>query len=337
MIAQEDGMIKPDAVGIDVSSETLVVAIDRGKGPRQCEFDNTAAGRRRLCRFLTKGGRSVRVCLESTGIYSLDVSLALYRAPRVEVMVANPRATHDYARANFQRSKTDGTDALVLLDFVKRMPFQPWQPPAQGILDLRAISRRITALTVAATQESGRLHAAQRQAELTGAIAGDIQRHLDHLRASIETLTEEAVGIIRGCPELSVKYDLLLSVKGIAVTSAVRILAELAVLPADMSPRQWVAHAGLDPVHCDSGKSVHKRSHISKTGNKHLRAALYMPALVAVQRDPNVKAFYDKLIGSGKKPLQAYVAVMRKLLHSIHGMFYASQRFQGGKFYALAA
>jgi len=330
-------MIKPGPVGIDVSSDSLVVAIDWGKGPRQCEFDNNAAGHRRLCRFLTKGGRRVRVCLESTGIYSLDVSLALYRTAGIEVMVANPRATRDFGRANFQRSKTDGTDAVMLLEFVKRMPFQPWQPPPQEIFDLRAISRRITALTVAVTQESSRLHAAQRQSELTDAIAEDIQRHLDHLTASMESLTKEAVQIIRNGPQLSTKYDLLLSVKGIAVTSAVRILAELAVLPADMSPRQWVAHAGLDPVHCESGTSVHKRSHISKTGNKHLRAALYMPALVAVQRDPNVKAFYDKLISSGKRPLQAYVAVMRKLLHSIHGMFASTQDFKGDKFYALAA
>jgi transposase len=330
-------MIKPDPVGIDVSSDTLVVAIDRGKGPRQCEFDNNTAGHRRLCRFLTKGGRRARVCLESTGIYSLDVSLALHRAEGIEVMVANPRATRDFGRANFQRSKTDGTDAVVILEFVKRMPFQPWQPPPQEILDLRAISRRITVLTVSITQERNRLHASQRQSELTDAIAEDIQEHLDHLSDKIEKLTQEAVEIIQKCRQLRTKYNLLLSVKGIAVTSAVHILAELAVLPADMSPRQWVAHAGLDPRHFESGTSVHKRSRISKTGNKHLRAALYMPALVAVQRDPNVKAFYDKLIGSGKKPLQAYVAVMRKLLHSIHGMFSSVQDFKGDKFYVLAA
>jgi transposase len=252
-------------------------------------------------------------------------------------MVANPRATRDFARANFQRSKTDGTDALVILEFVKRMPFKPWQPPPQEVLDLRAISRRITVLTVSITQERNRLHASGRQSELTDVITEDIQEHLDHLTEKIERLTQEAVEIIQKCPQLCSRYNLLLSVKGIAVTSAVHILAELAVLPADMSPRQWVAHAGLDPRHFESGTSVHKRSRISKTGNKHLRAALYMPAMVAVQRDPNVKAFYDKLISSGKKPLQAYVAVMRKLLHSIHGMFSNAQDFKGDKFYVLAA
>ena len=47
-----------------------------------------------------------------------------------------------------------------------------------------------------------------------------------------------------------------------------------------------------------------------------------MPAIclrgwVAYRHEVHVKAFYDKLIDRGKKPLQAIVAVMRKLLHSI--------------------
>ena len=61
-----------------------------------------------------------------------------------------------------------------------------------------------------------------------------------------------------------------------------------------------------------------------------------MPALVAIQRQPNVKAFYEKLIGKGKKPIQAVVAVMRKLLHSIWGILAHDQDFDGEKFYKMA-
>jgi transposase len=52
-----------------------------------------------------------------------------------------------------------------------------------------------------------------------------------------------------------------------------------------------VGHAGLDPRPYDSGTSVHRPRRISKVGNRHSRAALYMAALVAIRRDPNVKAF----------------------------------------------
>ena len=81
-----------------------------------------------------------------------------------------------------------------------------------------------------------------------------------------------------------------------------------------------MAHAGLDPRHVKSGTSIHKPARISKAGNKYLRAALYMPALVAIQHEPNVAAFYDKLVASGKTKMQAIIAVMRKLLHAIFRM-----------------
>ena len=115
-----------------------------------------------------------------------------------------------------------------------------------------------------------------------------------------------------------------------------RLLGELLVLPDDLTAPQWVAHAGLDPRPYESGTSIHRPRRISKVGNRHLRAALYMPALVAIQHEPNVKAFYSKLVSAGKKPMQAVVAVMRKLLHAIWGMLKHDQNFDGNKFFKLA-
>jgi Transposase IS116/IS110/IS902 family len=108
------------------------------------------------------------------------------------------------------------------------------------------------------------------------------------------------------------------------------------VLPDDMTVRQWVAHAGLDPCAFQSGTSVDKPARISKVGNAHIRRALFMPALVAVRHEPHVKAFFDKLVARGKKPIQAYIAVMRKLLHAIYGMFATETTFIGDKFHAAA-
>ena len=50
--------------------------------------------------------------------------------------------------------------------------------------------------------------------------------------------------------------------------------------------------------------------------------------------EPNVKAFYEKLLTKGKTKMQALVAVMRKLLHAIHGMLEHDQDFDGEKFFA---
>lgn len=322
-------------VGIDVGARELIVAIE-GR-PGTLAFSNDVEGQDRLLRLLRKRRGAVRVCLEASGIYHLDVALALHRAPSIEVMVVNPVAARDFGRALLARSKTDAVDAAMLVEFARRMPFEAWKPPVQEILDLRALVRRIGTLTVARTQERNRRHAAGRCSELTDAIAWDIEAHLEHLAQSVERLQEQALEIVQADPVLRRRFEQLTSVRGIATVSALRILAELAVLPADMTARQWVAHAGLDPRHVESGTSLHKPTRISKTGNVHLRAALYMPAMVAIREEAQVKAFAEKLVARGKKPIQAIVAVERKLLHAIHGMWRTNSEFDGSKFYAMSA
>jgi hypothetical protein len=74
-----------------------------------------------------------------------------------------------------------------------------------------------------------------------------------------------------------------------------------------------------------------KRPRISRGGSRHLRRALYMPALVAPRRDPYLRHFYQNLIARGKARLQAVVAVMRKLLHALFAMFRTNQPYDGSK------
>jgi transposase len=328
-------MKKQALVGIDVSARSLDVALERGKTSRQdMVFENTAEGHRKLSKRLTRGGMRARICLEATGVYHLDLSLALHATNGIEIMVVNPRAAKDFARAQLQRSKTDRVDARSLLEFNRRMEFVPWQPPSRMILDLRALSRRIQALLVNRSQEKNRLHADSVVSDTTPAIQESIERHIQSINDEIAALTQAALDIVRADADLKPKFDHLVSVKGIADASAITILAELAVLPNDMTVRQWVAHAGIDPRCVESGTSVRGQVRISKVGNRHLRAALFLPAMVASQHEPQVKAFYQKLIANGKKPMQALVAVMRKLLHAIHGMFQHDENFIGEKFYA---
>jgi transposase len=324
-------------VGIDVSARTLVVALERDHQPgrQRREFPNTTAGHKVLIQWLSKSASTVQVCIEATGLYSLDLALALQRAEGIEVMVANPRAIADFAKALLQRSKTDKLDADVMLEFSRRMPFVAWQPPSSQRLDLRALMRRITGLKLSSQQERNRLHSVSQSAEITPWVRKDIQSHLAQLERHIQKLEQQAEAIVESDPELARKFRHLVSVRGIARVSALHILAELVVLAPDMTARQWVAHAGLDPRHHESGTSIHKPARISRAGNRYLRSALFMPALVATQHDPNVRAFYQKLVDRGKTKMQAIVAVMRKLLHALHGMLRTDSDFVGQKFYVI--
>lgn len=216
------------------------------------------------------------------------------------------------------------------------MPFVPWGPPPAPILEVRAIARRIAALVVERTRERNRAHALHATTTASAVVDNDIEVNIRHLERRIELLTTQALTVIATHPMLQAAFDRLVSVPGIATHSAVQLLPELLVLPADMTVRQWVAHAGLDPRAHQSGTSVDRPARISKVGNAHIRRALYMPALVAVRHCAEVRAFYEKLVARGKTPLQAYVAVMRKLLHALFGMFESQTDFIAAKFHAAA-
>ncbi len=320
--------------GIEVSHLILLVALRAGDHdePRR-EFPNTSKGHQALLRFLQHSARPVRVALESTGLYGLDLALALHQAG-VAVMVANPRAVRHFATALMQRSKNDQLDAVVLREFAARMPFVAWRPPSAAALKLVAVARRLEALTDMLAAEKNRRHAASLSQALPVIIRRDVERSIQTQQRAIERLTLAVEEFILDDPELARRFELLLSIPGVGATSAVHLLAELTLLPAGMEVRQWVAYAGLDPREYSSGTSVHKKVRISKAGNKHLRRALYMPALVAVQHQPHLRAYYQHLQERGKTKLQALVAAMRKLLHAIFGMFKHDQLFDGRKVYA---
>jgi len=155
-------MKQVNQVGVDVDSEALVCAMQRAEQRMPLtRFANSASGHQKFIRWATKGGRPARVCLEATGIYSFQFALALHDAKNVEVMVVNPRAIKDFARACMQRAKTDAVDAGGILEYLQRMPFTAWQPPAPEILQLQAINRRIVQLQTELTREKNRCHAAE--------------------------------------------------------------------------------------------------------------------------------------------------------------------------------
>lgn len=322
-------------VGVDVSAKTVDLAFRVGKGGVQWQqFDNDGVGHRGLGRLLKKRAKSIRVVMESTGIYGLDLALWLDKAG-IEVMVANPRAAANFAKATLQRSKTDRLDAEVLLMFAERMPFVRWQAPTSSQLELRSISRRVQALLETVRAEKNRMHAAM-HVDGTRAVRKSIRATLKVLAKQVAELRVAALRIIARDPLLVRRNELLLTIKGVGQVSAISILAELSILPADMTDRQWVAHAGLDPREFESGTSIRSLPRISKRGNRHLRSVLYLPARVASRFEPCAAAFSARLRSHGKKPLQIHVAVMRKLLHGIHAMFLNDHPFDGSRLFPVA-
>ncbi len=315
-------------VGIDVSSKKLDVAFMHNGKWLQSEFSNTEKGHKAIVHYLNKRAKAALVCVEATGIYHLELCLALHSAANIEVMVINPRVGKDFSRVIMQRSKSDTSDARMLAEYTKRMEFIAWNPPKESVWELRAIARRMDVLSRQSVAEKNRLHSS-----LSDLISSDIEVNIKHLKRRTVQLQKKALELIEADDDMLQKFTLMITIIGIAELSAIRIMGEILMLPEDMSVRQWVAHAGLDPRIYESGTSVKKRTRISKVGNSHLRHALYMPALSASIYDEHVKIFREQLALRGKTPLQGVVAVMRKRLHTIYGVLKNKTPYDSQMFY----
>ncbi len=115
--------------GIDVSAKSLTVAIQRVAQPvEQKSFANNPIGHTALIVWLRKTKSPVRVSLEATGIYSLDLAFALDAAEGIEVAVVNPKVANRFAQT-IRRSKTDAADAEVLAEYTHRMPIHSVDRP----------------------------------------------------------------------------------------------------------------------------------------------------------------------------------------------------------------
>jgi transposase len=328
---------KPDLfAGIDVGAEELILVIRKnGKLFDPQKFANTPADRDRLVKKLVKLP-GIIVCLEATGVYHFDLSLALHDAG-VLLMVVNPKASHNFAKVLMKNSKTDVVDANTLAEYAARMDFVAWTRPSDETIALRSFARRINALTGQKAAAKNHLHALTATSETPKAVLKDAKLAITQLEKRIDRLTADALVLIGKHPELKRILALLTGIKGVGETSAIALMGELLLLPPDLTHREWVKFAGLDPRAFDSGKSIHKKSRISKAGNRYIRAALYFPALSAKQHDKHVKAYFQHLVANGKKPLQAVCAIMRKMLHAIHGMLKHNEPFDNTRFYAIPA
>lgn len=325
---------KEMVAGIDVGSKGLNVAVRLLTGEvRDLAFSNEADGHKKLVALLTKGGRPARVVLEATSLYGLDLCLALDEAS-VKVMVVNPKAARRFADAQMRRAKTDRVDARMLLEFLLRMEFVRWQRPSQLRLTVRMYARRIADLVKLRTAERNRLHALGSTTSTPAAILADVREGLAQIEKRIADLTAAAVEAVTADPELAPVLKALDAVKGIGPASAIALLGELLLLPTDMTCREVVAHAGLDPRPIETGGPDMQKRRISRIGNSNLRGALWMPTLVAVVHEPSVRAHYEHLLARGKPKMVALVAVARKFLQAFWRMLNSGTAFDPARFTA---
>jgi transposase len=94
----------------------------------------------------------------------------------------------------------------------------------------------------------------------------------------LKEIEKQIKEIVDQDPDISDRVKKVEKIKGLRLISIVSIIAETDGFALVTNAKQLTSYAGLDVVLNESGLMKHK-TRISKKGNKHLRTALYMPAL----------------------------------------------------------
>jgi transposase len=287
--------------GIDTSKGKLDIALDGGS--EQLQVTNTPEGHMALSDWLRRW-QVKRVGIEASGGYEQAVVTELRK--RFVVVVFQPAQVRAYAKFRLQRAKNDKIDATLIAACtaeVKRihappdprlLPFAEHLTMIEQIVeDIARFKNRLESCRVAAIRQTWKEEISRltkrRKIELK-ALAAAIRRHQD----------------------LAERLDLINSIDGIALPTAVAILVRLPEI-GRITREQAAALAGVAPYDDDSGDQVGIR-HI-EGGRERLRRALYRAALPASFRwNPQLIALYRRLTAAGKEHKRALIACARKLL-----------------------
>lgn len=298
------------ALGLDVSKRTVDACLVFEDGSKtSCKISNTTHGFKELLGWLHEFDRQqLHSCLEPTGKYSRPLAFALHAAG-IPVSQVNSYAVKNHGRSKKFRSKTDRIDAFLLADYCLKHDPPLWTPPARSQVELRELQHRLTNLDEHIRQERNRLEAGC-ESQL---VREDIEDSLGRLLVRRDRLEKAASELARSDERLAANYAILRSISGIGDQSAIRLLA-LVRFEEFEHGRQVANYAGLAPAKFESGSSISYRPRISKVGSVELRSGLYFPAMVAMQHNPQLRVFADRLRAKGKPPKVIICAVMRKLL-----------------------
>ena len=310
-------------LGIDVSKAKLdcCLLVDAEQLKRRNKsVANTAAGVAALLAWATKQsapGVGLHAVMEGTGVYHEQAAIALCDAG-VTVSVVNPAQVKHLAKGLAVRTKTDTVDSFVLARYGVMLKPPAWTAPSMPARTLRALLARRDAIAQDLQRELNRQEKAL-ATDTPEPVCQSIAESIRFLHKQLAQFDQDIDDHIDRHPDIKQDFTLLTSIPAVGPQVGRNMLSVMLCHRFD-SAEQLAAYLGLVPVQRQSGSSVLAPARLSKTWPAHLRAVLYMAAIVATRYNPSVKALYERMLAKSKAKKAALGAAMRKLVHLCFGV-----------------
>lgn len=313
-------------VAFEVAKDSLVIHV-LAADKQSVAANKPKAIRKVLLAEIQRGaedglGAMLVVC-EATGGYERHV-LAICLELGVAVHKAHGSRVRYFARYLGLLAKTDPIDARVLALYgLKTTDLRLYVPPAPEALALRDLRTRRDQLQQMLFAESNRLEHARHLS-----VSRSLKAHIASLRKALAALEAEIAACLKASETLARKARLMKTLKGVGPATVAAILAYMPEIGA-FTKAGAACMAGLAPINDDSGKLKGPR-HI-EAGRAAVRKALYMAALVAIQHNPVMRLFADKLKRNGKPAKVVITAVMRKLIVTLNAILRSGEPWSHAK------
>ncbi|MXV53356.1 IS110 family transposase [Pedobacter sp. HMF7647] len=307
--------------GIDISKKKTDVVFFLSQAPdqayHQC-FENNKKGCLEMLNWIASltavSFQEMLFCAEDTGLYTLPLC-TFFSQQQGKLWIENPLRLK--RSLGLKRGKSDKADALQIAQyaFLHRSKAILYQLPSKTLTTLKnliscrkQLLKHQTALKSTCTE----LNAFDKEtASFTLKIrAALIKEH----RAKIRLIDEKLLVIIREDAKLQRQYQLVKSVHGIGVQTAMLIVVTTQGFTLFTDSRKFACYCGLAPFENSSGSSLKGKSKVSHLANKKLKALLTMCALNTIKKDNEFKRYYDRRMKEGKHHSSVLNALRSKLV-----------------------
>jgi hypothetical protein len=150
---------------------------------------------------------------------------------------------------------------------------------------------------------------------------------LTQLNKAIQDLEFEIASIIMSKDDLRANYKLITSVRGIGQVTACDLIIKTGNFKEIDNARKAASYAGICPFPNSSGKMV-KKSRVSSMADKELKTLLYLCSVVAVNRNPEYKLYFQRKRQEGKPYFLAMNNIANKLIRTIYSIVNSRKAYE---------
>ena len=321
-------------IGIDVSKNELDFSIQQGK----CflfhrEVVNNQAEINAFIKEIDKlPGFSLRkaiFCMEHTGIYNNHLLGCLHKK---KANICLEAATHIKKSLGNIRGKNDKIDSVRIAEYAykNREELRLWTPKRDVIQQLAYLAStrsrliKIQKIATVALNEFGEFVSKK----IVKQNKGLCQRTINATKADMDKVEKEIAAAIAGDPELKRLFGLVTSVCGVGNVVGTQMLIATNEFKDITVPKQFACFAGVAPFISESGMYKGK-GRVSHMANKKMKTLLHLAAMVAIQYDPELKLYYERMVKDEKKNKMSVInAVRNKLVLRIFACVNQNRKYE---------